>query len=174
MADESFIISVSGLNTSLKATFFPPLELNPKKSWAIGFCSLHTWNSIPNIYKNNTIHFINAKKEKKSITLPEGTYKLDDLSEQLENLCFKEGIIFKLFGNENTLKCTVRSDNYNIDYAEKNSIGYLLGFEPTLYEKGKNQILSNLSAILHQTRFIIIRKFTYCTSFFLKCQLHIK
>ena len=151
MTDESFIISVSGSNSNLKATFFPPIELNPEKNYVIGFCSLHTWNSIPNIYsKNNSIDFKYGDTSKKTITLPIGTYELDDLAEQLRILCAREGIHFSLIGNENTLKCTIRSENYDIDFKEgKNSIRDLLGFEPDVYRKGISHVAQNILRIFH-------------------------
>ena len=134
--DESYIISVSGNSSVLQASFFPPLELNPNKHYVIGFVDFWTFNSIPNIHEgHNQIRFQLTDKTFKLITLPTGSYELEDLVAEIKTKCDKLGIQFNLTINEITLKTTIQS-NWDIDFRESNSIGDLLGFNPSYYPKG--------------------------------------
>ena len=144
--DESYIVSVSGNSSILEASFFPPIQLNPSKHYVIGFTDLWTFNSIPNIYEgHNEICFSRIEKEKTSgkditaekvITLPTGSYELEELTAELKARCQKLGISFTLKSNENTLKTTIESD-WNIDFRGKNTFYDLLGFKSKLYTSGK-------------------------------------
>ena len=64
--DESYIISVLGDSSVLGAFFHPPIELNPRKRYTIGFVDLWTFNSIPNIFEGcNKIRFVSGEKKSK-------------------------------------------------------------------------------------------------------------
>lgn len=132
MAD-SFIVAVSGTSSKLECVFSPPIQLDPNKRYYISFIDLWTFNSIPNIYTGyNSIKFKSSSKEE-TITIPTGSYELEDLGEIISSLCREKGISFELKPNENTLKTSIKS-NWDIDFTAENSIHRLFGFTPSILQ----------------------------------------
>lgn len=112
-----------------------------------------TFNTIPNVDKsNNLVHFElqnvvkdeNLKendvsisesfvtkamkvRQESVITIPIGTYEVEDLARYLKKRFEQIGVKFELFANKNTLKCEIVCGRA-IDFSRPNSIGALLGF----------------------------------------------
>lgn len=129
----SFTISITG-NESIITTFYsPPLQLDGE--YECGLLYFSTFNSIPNIdSKNNKFHY----GDNECVTIPEGSYELDDLSDFLtRNVTDCQ---FMLSCNNNTLKTNIFCSK-NINFDKDNSISRILGF-------GREVLKSN---ILHES-----------------------
>ena len=50
---DSLIFTLSAASSELETRFFPPIELSPDKNYVLGLVELLTFNSIPNIDRNN-------------------------------------------------------------------------------------------------------------------------
>lgn len=134
-----------GHSNVLKSDYYPPIQLNPEKSYGLGLISFHSFNTIPNVDdSNNQFHYDTDKV----IVLPKGAYEITDIERyiqrQLIGTFAKEEEKKKLFSlepNNNTIKCEVRSDTFTIRFDKENSIGKLLGFSKRILE----------SKVLHQS-----------------------
>lgn len=78
---DSFTLTLSGTTSILEAEYFPPIELTPKKNYVLGLVQLLTCNSIPNIDKRNNKFYVGERV----ITIPTGTYEIEDIQEFLKN-----------------------------------------------------------------------------------------
>lgn len=129
----SIILNFSGNSTTLYANYFPPIELNTP--YECGLISLYTYNSIPNITaKNNTFHVGN-----KSITLPSGSYEIDDIAAYIEKELEQSQnpkITAMIRANTNTLTTEIEASE-EIHFDKENSIGSLLGFSKKKIPKNK-------------------------------------
>lgn len=130
----SYTVSLSGNSSTLRSVLFPALRLEKGKIWEAALLDLTTYNSIPNVTEGiNNIFVVYKKKdsktgnylEKEIISLPTGSYEIDNINEILQKKLGKDNISIK--GNNNTLKAEV-SSKYYIDLDVPNSIGSLLGF----------------------------------------------
>ena len=68
---DSLTFTLSGTSSILDAQYFPPIELSPHRQYVLGLVELLTFNSIPNIDKNNNKFYIGDH----IIELPIGSYK---------------------------------------------------------------------------------------------------
>jgi hypothetical protein len=107
----------------------------------LGLINFGTCNSFANVdVTNNKFYFTLQNGKKSHITIPEGSYEIDDissyLSEELAKFVERENKKTKqtatlpflfLKGNNNTLKSEIKC-TLNIDFTKKDSIGNLLGF----------------------------------------------
>ena len=126
--DESITITLTGRNSILEAQYYPPIELNPFKSYVIGLVELYTFNSIPNVdEKNNKFYIENSAP----IIIPEGSYEIDDIHKYLSEQLSKNNISLELKPNNNTLRSTIHC-SANIDFIPSDSIGKILGFRPNI------------------------------------------
>lgn len=121
----SLTVALSGKSNVLSANFFPFIDLSDD-DYEIGLLSFETYNTIPNIIKNecDMFYFGNQK-----IQIPEGSYDIESISTYLEeNIQENDGIVLR--GNNNTLKTELRSTQkvYFNAPDKPNSIGPLLGF----------------------------------------------
>jgi len=90
--------------------------------------SLLTNNSIPNIEPGcNSIGFRHVFGVNDNITIPTGTYELEDLEFVINKLKSDYITFFELKADSNTLKCKI-SCSHEIDFLIENSIATLLGF----------------------------------------------
>lgn len=126
----SLTVTLTGKSNVLTANFFPPIDLGDDL-YSIGLLSLDTYNTIPNIIKNESDRFYIGDK---IIQIPEGSYDIEAIADYLhENLDKSTTIILR--GNNNTLKSELRSNEtvyFNVQ-DKPYSIGPLLGFtEPNL------------------------------------------
>ena len=148
MSNTSLIFALSGNSANLEASYFPPIELPSDKSYALGLVELMTWNSIPNIEDGcNKIYFVGGP----IIQIPTGSYEIEDLNSFLSVECEKYNIKFELKGNNNTLKCELKS-SARIDFRKEDCIGKLLGFRgilesETLTESQELVSIINVNAV---------------------------
>lgn len=121
----SFTVSLSDTSSVLETRFFPPIELAPDKNYVLGLIELLTFHSIPNIdERNNTITV-----DGQVVTIPTGSYKIEDINEYIAKSLTESGITFSLKANNNTLQSTIECSG-QVDFRGANSIGPLLGFHP--------------------------------------------
>lgn len=106
----------------LAATYYPPIELDPAHTYALGLIGLHTYNTIPNIYDGQNKLYYNDQV----LTIPPGAYEVTDIELFLQNSLGGKAAI-SLKPNNSTLKCEITS-KFSIDFTKADSIGRMLGF----------------------------------------------
>ena len=79
---DSFTLTLSGTSFVLEARYFPPIELSPFKNYALGLVELLTFNSIPNIDEGKNKFYVGEE----IITIPTGSYEIEDLENNLQNV----------------------------------------------------------------------------------------
>lgn len=131
-------LTLSGTTSSLKTTYFPPIALEDSGEYGIALVHLDTWNSIPNVDKNNC-NFIyrtpNSTEDWKTIEIETGSYEIDNINDYLNKKMKEQNGLedsevnpIKITANTSTLKCDIKSI-YEIDFQNaESSIGPLLGF----------------------------------------------
>lgn len=137
----------------LESQYFPPIQLSPTKNYVLGLVELFTFNSIPNIDEGCNKFYIkrfgsikknldkqsrerdssNTVIEEKIITIPTGSYEIEDIERYLKK-ALPNDITISLKANNNELSSELTC-NCIVDFEPKDSIGRLLGFKPKLYEK---------------------------------------
>ena len=128
-----YTITLNGNSSELSCDIFPPLEVD--KTAQLCLLSLQTNNSIPNIELGcNTISFSDST----SITIPTGTYELNELESVIQYLLLNTPVLFKLKANGNTLKCIMRC-SHDVNFTVENNISKLLGFENKIYTTGEHE-----------------------------------
>jgi hypothetical protein len=152
----STTFTLTGTTSTLSSKYYPPIVLD-NNNYVLGLIYLATYNSFPNINSsNNKFYFTSSLGKKAYITLPEGSYEIDDINSYINkelqiytNSEFQkiaylsknkkrkriEHIIpvLNIQGNNNTLKTEIKC-TLDIDFTQENSIGSLLGFEPKLLQ----------------------------------------
>jgi len=133
----SFIFTLSGINSILKATFNPPIFLDENSKYVLGFTNFESFNVIPNVTEKNNKFYFGTRNV---ISIPTGAYDLSDL-EAFINLEIKknlgESIFFSLKPNNNTLKSHIKS-TIDIDFRPNDCIGPLLGFSRRKLEANRS------------------------------------
>lgn len=134
-----YTFTLTGVESILQATISPPIVLDNDAEYSLGLVNFETYNSIPNIDHSNNKFYVGNR----IITIPEGSYELDDINRylrfQLDNprVNSKDSIFLNITGNNNTLlseiKCTAQ-----IDFTKSDSIGALLGFKPRILKADKH------------------------------------
>jgi hypothetical protein len=132
MEYSSITFTLSGNSSILEANYFPPIQLDLNKTYVLGLIQLSTFNSIPNIDVTNN----NIKVGKDEITLPVGSYELEDIEDFIKKSLIDKETKFSLKANNNTLKSIIQS-NKTVDLQVKNSIHRVLGFSNILLEPNK-------------------------------------
>lgn len=121
----SFTIALSGDSATLHADFHPPIYLNSDSNYVIGLTNFETFNAIPNIdNQNNKVYF---GKDHEFLSIPLGSYEMDDVNKYLQDEFKKRNITFRLYANNNTLKSTITTST-NIIFKD-DTIGKILGFK---------------------------------------------
>ncbi len=120
---ESITLTLSGQSSVLEAQYFPPLELSSNKNYVLGLIEFLTFYSIPNVDESNNKFYVGEQK----ITLPTGSYEIEDIEKFLKEKLAESGTTFELKPNNNTL-CSVIKCSKIVNFIPKNSIGPLLGF----------------------------------------------
>lgn len=117
--------------------YYPPIELDSNASYILGLYSLNTYNTIANVIKNvnDTIEFKRDDKELVKVTLPEGSYELDQIVEYISKKASKLHNItdVSIVANLNTLKIELITQSTTVRFPKFNSIGKLLGFSKEYY-----------------------------------------
>lgn len=142
----SLTLTFSGNESLLTADYFPPLELNT--NYVCGLVDIQTFNSIPNVDKeNNQFHIGNHTLE-----IPVGSYEIDDIERFIQNTLKDSAIVVVIKANKNTLKSEVKASE-PVYFNRDRSIGSLLGFsnkqlEPhTLYASDLPVNINKVNAI---------------------------
>lgn len=136
--DETLTLSLSGTSSVLESQFFPPIELSKNKNYVLGLVELLTFNTIPNIDKDNNKFYI-LEEEDDPIVLPVGSYEIEDIEKYLQKHLASKNITLNLKANNNTLHSSIEC-SHKVDFRPRDSLGRLLGFVPrilnsnTLYE----------------------------------------
>ncbi|KAK9679036.1 hypothetical protein QE152_g40344 [Popillia japonica] len=85
----TFLISgkIFGSNPELTCDFNPVIDL--KGEFEICLLSLHTYNCIPNVTKENNVFRCNISRDRNkdmwtNLEIPIGTYDIDDLEQAIE------------------------------------------------------------------------------------------
>lgn len=131
--NDTFTLTISGTSSVLETQYFPPIELLPYKNYYLGLVELLTFNSIPNIdIGNNKIHIGGE-----TITIPTGSYEIEDIERYLKQVMFDKNIVIDIKPNNNTLQSEIRC-NRDIDFTREHSIGRLLGFTQRILKANKN------------------------------------
>lgn len=119
----SIILNFSGNKSTLSADYFPPIELDT--SYECGLVSLFTYNSIPNIDKNNNLFHVGSE----IIELPEGSYEIDDIIDYIQTQLKRKNskITIKINANTNTLRTEIKS-SHPVYFNRRRTIGKLLGY----------------------------------------------
>nr|CAI5852441.1 unnamed protein product [Callosobruchus analis] len=162
-----YTFTLSGRESVLSAKIYPPIILDPEKSYALGLIDFVTFNTIPNVDETNNKFFINNADP---IVIPVGSYEIDDIQRVIMNKIqekqkeLKEkqdkstqmrgtstnaiqkeidssdgGIHLSMNVNRNTLRFEIMS-NKVIHFEKKSSIAPLLGFTPRRLSRGKLHI----------------------------------
>lgn len=115
----------------LEAHYFPPIYLNSDRKYEIAFISFESFNSIPNVDKENNMFYIT---DFPAIEIPIGNYEFDDIADFInthinENEDKYNDVSIVLKSNHNTLHSIIKC-SHEIDFIKPNNIGKLLGFKP--------------------------------------------
>lgn len=119
--------------SELHTYFYPPIELDPEYEYAVALIGFYTYNSIPNIENGTNKFYYYENNNKKSITIPTGSYEISDIESYIQNYLAKltnaknKEDIFILKANNNTLKCELKCA-YRVDFTPDDCIGNILGF----------------------------------------------
>jgi hypothetical protein len=124
----SYTITLSGDSAILQTNFHPPIYLDPTKTYVVGLTNFETFNAIPNIEDHNNKFYFGEDGE--CITIPTGSYEIDDLNKYLQNELQKKDISFHLYANMNTLKSVIKSTTDII--FKKGTVGDILGFNDNI------------------------------------------
>jgi len=126
--DDSLTLTLSGTSSVLETHFFPPIELSPHKNYVLGLIELLTFNSIPNVDIGHNKFYV----DKEEITLPTGSYELEDIETYLTEALKPKGISITLKPNNNTLRSVIKC-SHQINFQPQDSISKLLGFAKRIF-----------------------------------------
>ena len=157
---------LSSNKTDFVTNFPAPLILEGDHE--IALVSLETYNSIPNVIKDETDSFTYSADGGNSwitIVVPEGSYELSEIQKFIytklkENKHWndaKNESYILIEGNINTLKCEliITDGRLQVDLSEKTTLGKIFGFEANRYAQGRHEgtntvnILSVNSILVH-------------------------
>lgn len=149
----SYTFTFSARESILSTKIYPPIILADNENYVMGLIDFMTFNTIPNIDQTNNKFHIG----KYDITLPDGTYEVQDIERFLQNFLNEkeekvkeapsleelvpieekintigkkkdEKTILMLNVNHNTFKSEIKS-NKEINFQKPNTIRSLLGFK---------------------------------------------
>ena len=133
----SYTFVISDKENRINTRFNPTLELDKNKSYEMALVNLESYWSFPNVTeKNNLFKFSNGKVVHR-ILIEKGAYELSEINNYIQNEIVKLGFeknIITILPNKNTLKCVLSiSKGYMVDFAPKNSLASILGFDNVPY-----------------------------------------
>lgn len=136
---QSFQIVLTDNKTNFNTKFNPALVLDSDKSYEIALINLETYYSFPNIDETNNKLVYNADGTKHELKIPEGSYEIESLNEEIQRqLKIKghdEAIV--LSPNRNTLKSIISiKEGYKFNFKEENTLRTVLGFDEKRYGPG--------------------------------------
>lgn len=133
----SLTLTLNGTDSLLSADFLPPIELG-EGEYECALIYFKSFNSIPNVDKsNNLFHYGDS-----IITIPEGSYELDNIIHYLEQKINSTAgddpnKTIDILANTNTMKCMFYSPYYDIHFEKENSIGSIFGFSRKILPKNQ-------------------------------------
>lgn len=147
----SITLTLTGDCSHLRARFHPEIELDTRHTYSCCLLDFYTYNSIPNIdEKNNKFHFSTGVNEPMQvITVPKGSYELNDIGEFLREQLAKKKIPFYFHANVKTMRFSIEC-NIIIDFSPRDSIGSVLGFSKRIFEASdvrESDLLVNIQRI---------------------------
>ena len=142
-----FSIVVSDNETKFKTWFKPLIQLDKKKDYEKALIKLETYYSFPNTDKFNNCFSYSPGSNTPwfDITIPEGSYHVEDINAFIHRQMRKNGHYdkandtynIKISANTNTLKSEMfLKNNYEVDFRKDKSINSLLGYHSNLYTSG--------------------------------------
>jgi len=141
----SISFSITGRESTLRADFNPPIELEKDVPYEIGLLSFVAYNSIPNVDEtNNKFYFDDGL----FIDIPYGTYEVGDIARYIEENVAKrttpeKRYFVKITPNNNTMVTTLKS-TVKVDFSKENSIGSLLGFDKRVIEPNQVSVADSV------------------------------
>lgn len=140
---ESRTITLTGNSSSLSASFYPEIQLDDRYNYSCCLLDFFTYNSIANVDETNNKLYYSVKEDAalESIRVPDGSYELDEIAAYIHEQFDKLKLTFRMYGNKNTMKCTIKTD-LCIDFRVRDSIGSLLGFNNVILS-GQSKYLSD-------------------------------
>lgn len=163
----SFTVTFSGNSSVLRADFNPEITLDPNSNYYCALLDFTAYNSIPNIIKGDvnqlrikykTVKIDGRKKTiysepmERSITLPTGSYEVENILEQLKIEFNEIGIKFAYEINVITLKVRIAFD-VRVDWIG-GPILKMLGFTQTNFQEN---VSYESESIIRITEIDIIR-----------------
>lgn len=164
----SYTFQLTGNDSILRSSFFPPLEIPKNVNYNIGMVYFSTYNSIHNITKKNNVlsylsppfadntqeynkfNSLTSLEEKAAyagknylhiLKIPEGAYELEDIYDYIEKQIGENRVKFDI--DMTTQKCHVNLKNIVLYFDDENSIGSVLGIDRNSYTDsfwGQNSI----------------------------------
>lgn len=136
----SLTFTFTGNESTLSADFFPSIELNDE--YEVGLLGFESYNSIPNVDSSNCKFHYN---DGEVIELPEGTYEVSAIAAYIQHELHARDpkLYMHLQANNNTLKTHMKC-NFPVDFEPKDSIGRLLGFNPSKVSAGRLTVSDNV------------------------------
>lgn len=133
----SITLTLTGNSSVLSTDYFPPIEL--KKDYECALIDFHTYNSIPNVDKDNNLFHVGEEV----IEIPIGSYELEDIADFLEEeykrLTGGRKSI-KINANNNTMQVEIYTSHDSINFKKEGTIGKLMGFNKNILEAGSNNL----------------------------------
>lgn len=138
--------TLSGTESLLNATFYPPIELDPHQSYGLGMVGFYSFNVIPNIDDhNNKLWFIPNKygndiENIRNISIPCGTYEIEELSEWFKKRLLH--ISFEIKPIEHSQHCMIKIKGAKLVIKKECFLHTLFGFKVQTLDEG-NHISEN-------------------------------
>jgi hypothetical protein len=134
---------ITGVTSHDFTVNFNNFRLDRTKSYEVALVSLNIWYSWYNIsstFSNNVLRYHNATTWK-TITIPNGSYGLDDINTYIKAQMADngdDGTSITIQANYNTLRCDIIMDNsYQLDLqSSQGSFHELLGFDSQILDSG--------------------------------------
>lgn len=161
----SHIFTFKSTSPVLSIDFVNPILLDSSAEYGLALIGFHSYNSIPNIEEGeNKFYYIDPINQiKKVITIPTGSYEISDIENYIRQIIITEKVkkeqydqFFSLKPNNNTLKCEIRSEKYQVDFTPSDSIARILGFSNRILEPSKQLHESDLPVDIVKVRIIHI------------------
>lgn len=127
----SITLALSGNTSILSANYFPPIELDGEYECCL--VDFHTYNSIPNIDKDNNLFHIGDT----TFEIPVGSYEVEDIIDYITKTYKRhnnKNKSIEIKANNNTLQIEIFSSHDKIFFDEVRSIGRLFGFDKGILE----------------------------------------
>lgn len=124
----SYTFTLTDTKSVLHAYINPPIILNENDEYAIALLNFESFNSIPNVDDSNNKFYLVGEGKDPIVTIPEGSYEIDDIYAYLQTELSKKRVDLSIIGYNTTLKTRVKCSRL-VDFSPKDSIGKLLGFE---------------------------------------------